>query len=315
MQYEKLTTKFEEIIIELSYNCNLSCIMCGFGKDVNPFNKNKFMSFAKFRSILKQIGRNAKTIRLNGRGESTIHPDFVEILNYTKVHYPEVSINLFSNLSFNNMRILDALINNNVQLFISMDSPIAVELSEIRKGANFRFIKENIERLTNLTNRPFIIFTIQENNIHRIYDIGSFSYNNNCHILYNTIRKDEGIEPFIKMVTDNNHSITNQFLEVRKLYSGSNLQLLYPDQLAGIQLKVSQATQTHGTMECCPALYKELCIFYDGTVTPCNMFNPYVYGNIFKKSLGDIWSGHERLDFITFHKNYYYCKNCANLGL
>jgi MoaA/NifB/PqqE/SkfB family radical SAM enzyme len=63
---------------------------------------------------------------------------------------------------------------------------------------------------------------------------------------------------------------------------------LYPDQLAGIQLKVTKPTQTHGTMKSCPALDKELCIFYDGTTTPCNMFNPYVYGNIFKQSLEEM---------------------------
>jgi len=90
---------------------------------------------------------------------------------------------------------------------------------------------------------------------------------------------------------------------------------LYPDQLAGIQLKVTKPTQTHGTMQNCPALEKELCIFYDGTTTPCNMFNPYVYGNIFKQTLEEIWQSPERNKFLTSHKSHYYCQNCANLGI
>lgn len=219
-------TEFEEIIVELSYNCNLSCSMCGFGKTVNPYSKRKFLTFENYKNILHQIGDKTKTIRLNGRGESTIHPDFIEILNYTKEQYPNVNINLFSNFSFNNKRILDALINNRVQLFISMDSSEAKELTAIRKGAKFQFIEDNIKRLAELPNRPFIIFTIQETNIHRIYDIAKFAYDNNCQILYNTIRRDEGIETFVELVNQQNQSISEQFQKVTELYANSTLQCL-----------------------------------------------------------------------------------------
>jgi len=310
-----MTSKFEEIIVELSYNCNLSCTMCGFGKDVNPFSKNKFLSFENYKTILSQVGSITKTIRLNGRGESTIHPDFIEILNYTKNAYPELNINLFSNFSFSNKRILDALIKNRVQLFISMDSPNETELVKIRKGARFNYIEQNIKSLHELPNRPFIIFTIQEENIHRIYDIAHFAFENNCSMLYNTIRRDEGIETFVAAVNQNLNSIAEQFEKVNQLFSNTGLQCLYPDQLAGIEIQVNKKTQTHGTMNSCPALEKELCILYDGTTTPCNMFNPYVYGNIFSQSLAEIWNSVARLGFLTSHKNYYYCKNCANLGV
>ena len=307
--------QFEEIIIELSYNCNLSCIMCGFGRDVNPFNKDKFLSFELYKTILRQIGDKTKTIRLNGRGESTIHPDFVEILNYTKQHFPQLNINLFSNFSFNSKKVIDALIANGVQLFISMDSPKAEELSAIRKGANFQFVENNIKQLKELPNRPFIIFTIQEANINRIFEMAEFAFEHNCQILYNTIRRDDGIETFIEIVKQNYHSIIEQFKQVRKLYTNSELQFLYPDQLAGVELQTEKPTKTHGTMKQCPALEKELCILYDGTTTPCNMFNPYIYGNIFNQSLSEIWESKERKVFLRSHKCYYYCQNCANLGV
>lgn len=315
MQREKLMNQFEEIIIELSFNCNLSCSMCGFGKESNPFDKSKFLNFANYKKILSQVGNRTNTIRLNGRGESTIHPDFVKILNYTKKEYPSLNINLFSNFSFSNQQIINVLIRNCVQLFISMDSSVAEELTAIRKGANFKFIEENLKQLQTLPNRPYVIFTIQESNIHRIYDIAKFAFEYNSHVLYNTIRRDEGIEPFIELVNEQKQNIAEQLQKATELYSNSNLQCLYPDQLAGVQLNTSKSTQTHGTMLDCPALNKELCIFYDGTITPCNMFNPYVYGNIFKKSLNDIWKSPERLEFLDSYKNHYYCQNCANLGM
>jgi MoaA/NifB/PqqE/SkfB family radical SAM enzyme len=289
--------------------------MCGFGKDTNPFNKDKFLSFENYKTILHQIGDKTKTIRLNGRGESTIHPYFVEILNYTKQSFPQLNINLFSNFSFNNKKIIDALIVNGVQLFISMDSPKADELTLIRKGATFHFIENNIKQMKELNNRPFIVFTIQETNIHRIFEMSQFAFDNNCQILYNTIRRDEGIETFVETVKQNYISILVQFEQVRKLYDNSKLQYLYPDQLAGVELKTEKPAKTHGTMKKCPALDEELCILYDGTTTPCNMFNPYIYGNIFNKSLSKIWESKERMVFLRSHKCHYYCQNCANLGV
>ena len=62
----------EELLIELSQNCNLDCIMCGFGKRNN--SRDKFMSFEDFVEIYDKLGDKADKIRLNGRGESTIHP-------------------------------------------------------------------------------------------------------------------------------------------------------------------------------------------------------------------------------------------------
>ena len=289
--------------------------MCGFGKEVNPFRKSKFLPFEAYRTILSEIGGITNTIRLNGRGESTIHPDFIDIVNYTKQNHPDLNINLFSNFSFNNKNILDVLINHKVQLFISMDSPEAGELSIIRKGARHRLIVSNIQKLASLPNRPFIIFTIQEANLHRIFDIGEFAFNNRCHILYNTIRRDKGIETFIDEVNTNHASIVSQFEKVNSLYSNSDLKCLCPDQLAGVIIDTDSSPKTHGTMKSCPALQKELCILYDGTVTPCNMFNPYEYGNVFNNSVSEIWEGEARARFLTSYKDHYYCKNCANLGV
>jgi len=306
---------FNEIIVELSFNCNLDCIMCGFGKKENPFDKRKFLSLERYTQILQQIGDKTKAIRLNGRGESTLHPDFVHILNYTKNAFPKITVNLFSSFSFKNNAIIESFIKNDVQLFISLDSPVATELESIRKGANFQFIKSNIERLPNLPKRPFIVFTIQESNLHRIYEIAKFAKDNKCNILYNTVRRDKGIDSFVSEVKNNLQEISTQFQNVTDLFQGTPLQCLIPDQLSGVKLRIEKSQQTCGTSLCCPCLEKELCILYDGIVTPCNMFNPYKYGNIFNQTLAEIWKGNKRNDFLKLYKNCYYCKNCANLGV
>jgi len=308
-----MNPRLQEVIIELSYNCNLSCAMCGFGKHVNPFKKDKFMSFEKYRQILNQLANKTSTIRLNGRGESTIHPQFVEIVEFTKSSFPHLRINLFSNFSFRNAKILKTLIENEVQLFVSLDSTDTDELQQLRRGAKPSYIDSNLKDLATIETRPFIIFTIQEENLHRILDIAHFAHKYNCHIIYNTIRRDEGIDTFVENVRLNKSSIIDQFEMVNQLYTSSDLKYLCPDQLAGEPLPLTSQTKTHGTLSACPALQTELCILYDGTITPCNMFNPYAYGNIFHKSFEDLWNGEKRRSFLESHKAHYYCKNCSNL--
>jgi len=99
--------QLNELIVELSYNCNISCEMCGFGQ--HPIDRNKFMSWKQFQSIIDGVGDRAKIVRLNGRGESTIHPQFSEMAAYVRQQLPEAQINLFSNLSFKSDRILQTM--------------------------------------------------------------------------------------------------------------------------------------------------------------------------------------------------------------
>jgi radical SAM protein with 4Fe4S-binding SPASM domain len=307
--------ELEEVIVELSFNCNLSCIMCGFGKDVNPVSKEKFLSFENYKRILEKIGDKTKSIRLNGRGESTIHPEFVKIVDYTRSTFPYLKIILFSNFSFKKKEIIDSFIKYNIQLFVSFDSPFRKELEYIRKGAKYNYIINNLEKLKKSEPTPFIIFTIQETNYNRIFNMAEFAFKYNCNILYNTIRRDYGIERFIDIVKNNIDFINEQFEKGRQLYSKTNLQFLFPDQLAGIRLFNPSARKTHASLSCCPSLNKEICILHDGTVTACNMFNPYEYGNIFNESLDEIWEGNKRKAFLRDHRSHYYCKNCANLGM
>ncbi len=71
--------------IELSSVCNLKCPMCytiteEFKQKVN----NKFMDFLLFKKIIDEIKGKVPAIRLSLRGESTLHPKFVECIKYAK---------------------------------------------------------------------------------------------------------------------------------------------------------------------------------------------------------------------------------------
>jgi len=70
---------------ELASICNLKCPMCytitdEFKEKVNV----KLMDFELFKRIINEIGRKVPALRLSLRGESTLHPKFVECVKYAK---------------------------------------------------------------------------------------------------------------------------------------------------------------------------------------------------------------------------------------
>ena len=71
--------------LELSTLCNLNCPMCytiteEFKRKVNAC----FMDFELFTKIIDEIAGNVPAIRLSLRGEPTLHPKFVECIEYAK---------------------------------------------------------------------------------------------------------------------------------------------------------------------------------------------------------------------------------------
>lgn len=298
--------KFKEVIIEISQNCNLECTMCGFGKMNN--SKEKFMSLTRFMEIYDSVKNRTQSVRINGRGESTIHPEFKKIVEYIG---KEKEIILFTNGNYSNPIVNDLFNNYNFQLYFSMDSTVDSKLEKIRKGIKAKRLYENIKAVKG-KKRPFIIFTVQEENINEIRDIAEFALSMNCHIIYNVVRRDEGIEPFVDLVEQKKDEIISSFLVVKEMYSTSELKCYIPDQMAGVVLFENTAA-TCGTTSECPNIRTELCILFNGDVTPCNMFNPYVYGNINDNELDEILKGDKFNWFLHNHKNYYYCNNCACL--
>ncbi len=298
----------KETILELSQNCNLSCIMCGFGKENN--RQEKFMPYDSFVDFYHQIKPISKMVRLNGRGESTIHPRFNDMLKL--IGKDGMPVQLFTNGNYNNAETNALFLKYNVQLYFSVDSPNKKRLESIRSGLSYTRLMRNLEALSILTPRPFIVFTLQEENIEDIETIASFSVEHNCQLIYNVVRKDEGIKSFKNAVEAQKMQIIEAFTGVKKMFETTDLTCLIPDQIAGVPLDFKHQT-TYGSKTTCPALENELTILYDGTIIPCNMFNPYEYGNLNKESLDGIWYGEKRREFLLNHKKHDYCKNCACL--
>lgn len=309
--------QYKEIVIELSNNCNLSCKMCGFGVHANPPSPHRFMTKDLFDRILSEVNGNTAKIRLNGRGESTLHPDFIDLVCKARAALPDSQINLFSNLSFNGDRILSALIDNDVQMFVSLDAVNGDILRSIRIGAREGLIKSNLSKLRKAKSRPFLVMTLQPDNIGEIVPMAEFAVENNCGLIYNVIRSDrqEDELAFSKFFANNKERLSNDLVKARELLEERGHRCLVPDQIKGVQMDIPNATRSSGNCKTCPVLGREACILYNGDVLPCNMFNPYVLGNLKENSLAEILESWKFSAFKRNHKGHYYCRSCANMGV
>lgn len=73
-----------QVDIEMSSKCNLSCPMCY--RRTNDFNEveQTFLVMDLFKKIVDEIAGKIYALRLSWRGESTLHPDFIEAIKYAK---------------------------------------------------------------------------------------------------------------------------------------------------------------------------------------------------------------------------------------
>jgi radical SAM protein with 4Fe4S-binding SPASM domain len=299
----------EFIGIELSNTCNLSCGICSFGGKVD---KTKFISCEDYATILDKVAPYTKVIRLNSRGESTIHPDFVEILEYTKISYPQLEISLATNLSFVNNAIIKKFIEYDVQLWVSIDSPDFQEMKEIR-GANLSIINNNVKDLSSIKRRPTGIFTLQTKNIHRIFEIATYFKENNMNMILNYAQGDDKYNAELHQELD---SINDYFLEevnkIKKLYENTGLYIVIPDVVGGICIPDANATTVNNLTQC-PSVEKDLFITYKGDVHPCCYVNPVIYGNLLNDSFEDVCINSKNYNSFKkiSHPRNVFCSKCT----
>jgi len=101
---------FKVVEIEINSHCNLSCSYC----PNHEFQRKEkgVMPLKDYQSIIDQL----KDLKFIGRishefyGEPTLHPQFNDIVEYTKCHLPDSKIELYSNATkLNQWRIKDLL--------------------------------------------------------------------------------------------------------------------------------------------------------------------------------------------------------------
>lgn len=144
----------------VTYRCNATCAFCDIWEKPSPYVNIENVE-ANLRA-LKQIG--VKVIDFTG-GEPLLHQKIDKLLALAK------NLGFITTLTTNGLlypKWAERLQGKVDMLHFSLDSPIAEEHNQKRGVACFDFVMQSVQIAKKLGERPDILFTVFEDNLHQI---------------------------------------------------------------------------------------------------------------------------------------------------
>ncbi len=171
---------FNALHIEICSYCNLKCSHCP-RTILNYDSKNRFMDFAVFKNIINSVSKNGVNLHIQGLGEPTMHPQFLDFIEYSSF-CPNISnIAITSNCLYKNSNDYNLYFDKGLtQLVISLDSLHQDKVNILRAGTNAGKLLDNISAISAKHSHKLAINTIINRiNYHELDNIAAFLINNN----------------------------------------------------------------------------------------------------------------------------------------
>jgi MoaA/NifB/PqqE/SkfB family radical SAM enzyme len=164
------------VYIEPTSGCNLKCQTCIRNTWNEPFGAMSRELFEKLSAELKEFS-HLQSIMLAGFGEPLFHPDIIRMVEALKKVTP-ASVEITTNGTLLDEVMSRGLLKSGLdRLWISFDGTSETSFNDIRQGANFGYVLENVQRmrgLATLSNVPLSIgisFVVMRNNIDDIRNL------------------------------------------------------------------------------------------------------------------------------------------------
>ncbi|MFC1706155.1 SPASM domain-containing protein [Planctomycetota bacterium] len=297
------------VMLELSANCNLNCVGCGRGRA--GISGSRFMPVSRLRHYAALTCDAVELIRINGHGEATLHPRLTECLRILR-HYPggrEIITNGTAPL-----RIYQQLLDDGFALLVSWDAADYQLFQRIRRGAEFESLVATLREVCAHAIRlrlpgPVLLFTMRRDNVTQLPGVLQIAAEVGARgVTVNMFKRPDNTDwtlPF-------RDSIEEVFVASSERAAALGIDLALPDHLGArrLALKDTHASPAHTG---CRFPWEQVMVRHDGEVTPCNMLNPYSYGNIEHRGLEQVWNGPEAGAFrelTNARMPHPYCVDC-----
>ena len=126
--------------LELSPLCNYRCKFC-FQQNEEHFRGMNFMSLDLFKTLIDQLEGNVPYITFSNRGEPTMNPNFIKMMEYCRGKFLDIKLN--TNGSLLTKKKIEAILDTVNTLVFSVDS--VKEYSQFRINGNFDVVLNNIK--------------------------------------------------------------------------------------------------------------------------------------------------------------------------
>lgn len=204
----------------VTYRCNAKCGFCDIWERPSPYVN--LQTAEKNLDDLKRLG--VKVIDFTG-GEPLLHRQIDELLQMAKDKGFITTLTTNCLLYPKWAERLQGLVD---MLHFSLDSPIKEEHDQSRGVACFDFVKDSIQVAKGLGERPDIIFTVFEHNVHQIEQVyEDFCKANNLVLILNPIfdygevdtgeqLSDDTLKKLRSLSKQPNIYLNDAFIELRK---------------------------------------------------------------------------------------------------
>lgn len=141
LQKTVLDSAPQRLVLELTNQCNLNCIMCG--RNAADFKPTQFQ--LEWLNYFEPIRDQVEEVTLMGWGEPTVHPDFVKFLKWA---YDCGMRKYFCTNGMRLEQLTSALFAYHTDIFaVSLDGADAQTNERIRRGVDFHRVIRSLEAI------------------------------------------------------------------------------------------------------------------------------------------------------------------------
>lgn len=274
--------------IEPTTYCNIKCENCI--NDTVQAERRGHLSINTLKDILKMMPF-IRDISLLGLGEPLMNPEILDMLGLIKSK--GIACRIATNGILLDKIDIMKLLNSIDQCIISFDAATKEKFEEVRKGSDFDRIIKNIKDIVNIKNKNKIPTEISfhtvitKNNLEEVLSIPEVA----AKLGIDRLRFVMAVQ-YTPKIPNPKSQISNQEIE-RELMKTLN------DRCKRYNLGFSFTT-SEKKFQTCWWPNGGIYVTYDGFITPCCLrMDPIVYnfGNIFKNSVDEIFSGEKYQGF------------------
>lgn len=131
------------VFIELTNNCNCRCRSCP--QSIGLSRPRGYMDFDLFKKVINQAWQITDVVNFSFFGEPTLHPQFIECMEYLRHRQSGKEIIIFSNFLCMTQKMIDALISvRPKRVHISINAATSETYNQIRSGQHHTDLNGNI---------------------------------------------------------------------------------------------------------------------------------------------------------------------------
>lgn len=292
-------------LIETGTYCNLRCPTCP-----TPASKigrgRALMSLGDFKKVVDHIKDAVHIVMLYFTNEPLLNPDIFSMVKYAHQNnlYTEISTNAVLLIKEKTKELFESGLD---RIIIDLDGTTKDSYEQFRVGAKFENVLANItyfcqQKQALKLKKPFIElqFVLNKLNQGEVEDI---------KILARQLKVDRLC---IRAFGLGEYAYSEQARRVladKFLPDDSKYQQKIRYKKAGEKITIKHSPAV------CPLAKSHLVVLVDGSVAMCcyDLRGEYLYGNVLKKTLKDIWFDPEnkKKRKMAFNKRYPLCKTCS----